>query len=110
MNVSLYAFYAAPLLLTMIWYLRRHFRAERISREVHQEAKEAGLLEPASLHPSIDPARCLGCRACVRACPEQPHLHVLALIPGKANFLRPTDSIEDGACTSRRPVAAITLS
>src|SRR5258705_1173132 len=109
MNVSLYAFYAAPLLLTMIWYLRRHFRAERISREVHQEAKEAGLLEPASLHPSIDPVRCLGCGACVRACPEQPHHHVLGLIEGKAHLVSPTECIGHGACKSACPVDAITL-
>jgi len=109
MNASLYAFYAAPLLLTMIWYLRRHFRAERISREVHQEAKEAGLLEPASLHPSIDPVRCLGCGACVRACPEQPHHHVLGLIEGKAHLVSPTECIGHGACKSACPVDAITL-
>jgi thioredoxin reductase (NADPH) len=109
MDASLTAIYAAPLLLTMIWYLRRHYRAERISREVHAEAKEAGLLEPASLHPIIDPVRCLGCGACVRACPEQPHHHVLGLIEGKAHLVSPTECIGHGACKSACPVDAITL-
>ena len=36
------------------------------------------------LHPVIDPANCLGCGACVKACPEQPHHDVLGLINGKA--------------------------
>jgi len=109
MNESYIALYAAPLLLTMFWYLRRHFRAEKLSREVHHEAKEAGLLEPASLHPSIDPVRCLGCGACVRACPEQPHHHVLGLIEGKAHLVSPTECIGHGACKSACPVDAITL-
>ena len=109
MNTSLIAIYAAPLLLTMFWYLRRHYRAERRSREVHLEAKEAGLLEPASLHPIIDPVRCLGCGACVRACPEQPHHHVLGLIEGKAHLVTPTECIGHGACKAACPVDAITL-
>jgi ferredoxin len=109
MNASLIAIYGAPLLLTMFWYLRRHYRAERLSREVHFEAKEAGQLEPASLHPIIDPVRCLGCGACVRACPEQPHHHVLGLIEGKAHLVSPTECIGHGACKSACPVDAISL-
>jgi thioredoxin reductase/ferredoxin len=109
MDMSLVAVYAAPLLLIMVWYLRRHFRAEKHSRSVHYEAKEAGLLEPASLHPVIDPVRCLGCGACVRACPEQPEHHVLGLIEGKAYLISPTDCIGHGACKSACPVDAISL-
>jgi thioredoxin reductase/ferredoxin len=109
MNTSLTAIYAAPLLLTMFWYLRRHFRAEKRSREVYHESKEAGLLEPASLHPSIDPVRCLGCGACLRACPEQEHHHVFGLIEGKAHLVAPTECIGHGACKAACPVDAITL-
>jgi thioredoxin reductase/ferredoxin len=103
------AIYAAPLVLIMFWYLRRHYRAEQVSREVHFEAKEAGLLEPASLHPVIDPVRCLGCGACVRACPEYPQHTVLGLIEGKAQLVAPTECIGHGACKSACPVDAISL-
>jgi ferredoxin len=109
MDMSLVIVYAAPLLLIMVWYLRRHVRAEKHSRSVHHESKEAGLLEPASLHPVIDPVRCLGCGACVRACPEQPEHHVLGLIEGKAYLISPTDCIGHGACKSACPVDAISL-
>jgi thioredoxin reductase (NADPH) len=109
MNASLTAVYAAPLLVTMFWYLRRRVRAEKRSREVFHEAKEAGLLEPASLHPSIDPVRCLGCAACLRACPEQEHHHVFGLIEGKAHLVAPTECIGHGACKAACPVDAITL-
>jgi thioredoxin reductase/NAD-dependent dihydropyrimidine dehydrogenase PreA subunit len=109
MKLSLIAVYAAPFMLIMFWYLRRHFRFEKISREVHFEAKEAGLLEPASLHPIIDPVRCLGCGACVRACPEYPQHTVLGLINNKAQLVNPTECIGHGACKSACPVDAITL-
>ena len=109
MSISLFVVYAAPFMLIMFWYLRRHFRFERVSREVHFEAKEAGLLEPASLHPIIDPVRCLGCGACVRACPEYPQHTVLGLIDGKAHLVSPTECIGHGACKSACPVDAISL-
>ena len=109
MKLSLIAVYAAPFMLTMMWYLRRHFGFEKKSREVHFEAKEAGLLEPASLHPVIDPVRCIGCGSCVRACPEFPQHTVLGLIGNKAHLVSPTECIGHGACRSACPADAITL-
>ena len=109
MGNSLVAIYAAPLLATMLWYLRRHYRFERKSQEVRHEATEAGLLEPASLHPKIDLTRCLGCGACVRACPEYPQHTVLGLIDNKAHLVAPTECIGHGACKAACPVDAITL-
>lgn len=109
MKSILVVVYAAPFMLIMFWYLRRHFRFEKVSRDVHAEAKEAGLLEPASLHPVIDPIRCLGCGACVRACPEYPQHTVLGLIDNKAELVNPTECIGHGACKSACPVDAITL-
>jgi len=109
MKLSLIAVYAAPFMLTMMWYLRRHFGFEKKSREVHFEAKEAGLLEPASLHPVIDPVRCIGCGSCVRACPEFPQHTVLGLINNKAHLVSPSECIGHGACRSACPADAITL-
>jgi thioredoxin reductase/NAD-dependent dihydropyrimidine dehydrogenase PreA subunit len=67
---------------------------------------EAGLTEPASLHPKIDLAKCLGCGACARACPEG---NVLGIIDGKAALIEPTSCIGHGACKSACPTHAITL-
>jgi thioredoxin reductase (NADPH) len=81
-------------------------RTEARSRAKKVAAAEAGLLEPASLHPKIDPSKCVGCGACVRACPEG---DILGLINGKAELLEPSHCIGHGACKESCPRDAITL-
>jgi thioredoxin reductase (NADPH) len=104
-----WALYSLPLLVIMAIYLSRQRRVQHRSRRTREEAVAAGLTEPASLHPLIDPSRCLGCGACVKACPEQPQHEVLGLIGGKAVLVGPTDCIGHGACRTACPFDAITL-
>src|SRR5579862_1343840 len=101
--------YALPLALIVVVYLLRQRGVNQKARRVHEDSVSAGLTEPASLHPLIDPSRCLGCGSCVTACPEQPQHTVLGLINGKAVLVGPTDCIGHGACKSACPVDAITL-
>ncbi len=109
MDALLISLYALPMLLIWAWYLRRRARREATHRAVREEAVAAGLIEPASLHPVVDAARCVGCGACAQACPEQPEHHVLGLIGGKAQLISPTDCIGHGACRDACPVGAISL-
>jgi len=102
------ALYAAPL-AAVGWFAARRRRLESRSVASLVEAREAGLTDPASLHPIIDPAKCVGCGACVMACPEQPEHHVLGLIRGKAALVGPTDCIGHGACKVACPMGAIQL-
>lgn len=99
-------FYLAPLAVVVLVHQLRRRRSEKKSLELLQDARSSGLDEPASLHPVIDPLACIGCGACVKACPEG---DVLGLIAGKATLVSPSECIGHGACRSACPVGAISL-
>jgi thioredoxin reductase (NADPH) len=108
MNVSIaiYAVLMAAITAIYVWRQRRtHSRHTRTL----QDTVAAGMTEPASLHPFINDSKCLGCGACVKACPETSHHDVLGLINGKAVLIGPTDCIGHGACKTACPFDAITL-
>ena len=101
--------YLLPVLAIVIWYWLRHVSLERRSMEALKAATEAGMLEPPTLHPEIDPTICIGCGSCVAACPEQDAHVVLGMIGKKAWLVGPSDCIGHGACKTACPVNAITL-
>ena len=101
--------YAVPVLLIYMLYLRKHQDTSTTNVAVLDESINAGMTEPASLHPLIDQSKCIGCGSCVAACPEQPGHQVLGLINKKAHLISPTDCIGHGACKTACPRDAITL-
>jgi thioredoxin reductase (NADPH) len=92
-------------LLILVIYLLRDTRRNRRGRARLKEVQESGLTEPVSIHPVINPSRCVGSGACVKACPEK----ALSLINGKAVLADPTHCIGHGACMAACPVDAIQL-
>lgn len=103
-NITL-LLYITPFLLVLAIYIIRQKKINRRGRARLHEAKEAGLTEPASIHPAIDLSRCCGSGACVKACPEK----ALSIVNGKAMLTDPTHCIGHGACMEACPVDAIQL-
>ncbi len=103
-NITL-LIYLTPLLLILAVYITHQRKLNRRGRKRLVEAKEAGLTEPASIHPHFDLSRCCGSGACVKACPEK----AISLVNGKAMLTDPTHCIGHGACLAACPVDAIDL-
>lgn len=98
--------YMLPAFLILGLYLLAKHRSHHRSHRIYKESVKAGLTEPASLHPVIDPAKCLGCAGCVSACPEK---KILGLVHGKAHLINPSTCVGHGACKQACPFDAITL-
>ena len=90
-----------PVMGYMAWQQRKQTRALRQL----EEATAAGLNEPPSLHPVIDPARCIGSGSCLPACPEG----ALGMVAGKAVLINASACIGHGACQPACPFDAISL-
>jgi thioredoxin reductase/NAD-dependent dihydropyrimidine dehydrogenase PreA subunit len=101
-----YLLYGLPCLVLLVWHVMRRRRLERRSAQLYEQTRSA---EPASLHPAINPGRCIGCGSCLKACPEQELHEVLGIVGGRAALINPGDCIGHGACKTACPVEAITL-
>jgi thioredoxin reductase/Pyruvate/2-oxoacid:ferredoxin oxidoreductase delta subunit len=104
-NATMLLLYAVPFAAFLALYMKRRRRQERESALRLTEAVQSGMNEPASLHPRIDPRRCLGSKACVDACPEQ----AIGVINGKAQLVNAAACIGHGACKAACPHDAIEL-
>ena len=105
--LSLYSLSIAGTALALVSFsLWRNRHSSRLALQKWSEAKQSGLVEPASLHPLIDPNVCLGCGTCVTACPEGA---VLGLVNRKAQLVAPASCIGHGACREACPTGAISL-
>lgn len=86
-----------------------HVRLARVRElEARQAAERSGLGSdgPKAQHPHIDATWCIGCGACVHACPEG---DVLAVVGGKAALVNGAKCIGHGLCADACPVGAIEI-
>jgi thioredoxin reductase (NADPH) len=105
MQLSYLLVYVALAVAVVVVHLARRRMKERADEAALKEAAESGMAEPPSLHPIIDPVRCVGSSACAQACPEE----AIGIIGGKAVLVNPAHCIGHGACLAACPVDAITL-
>ncbi len=93
------------LVFPVIAHLGRTRARERAARRA---ADRAGLAAagPRAQHPHVDVSHCIGCGACVDACPEG---DVLGVIAGKAAIVNGPRCIGHGLCAEACPVGAITI-
>ena len=105
MDLTHLALYLSTATAVVGLYMRRQRRIERHYRVTLSESVEAGLADPVSLHPVVDPARCLGWGDCARACPEG----AIGVIDGKAQLVDPSVCIGHGACAASCEHEAIRL-
>lgn len=96
-------FLVALIVLPYLWRFRRRVRHDRERKE---EAAALGIDKPAAQFPYIDPAHCIGCGACVRACPEG---DVLGIVGGTAVVVNGLRCVGHGRCEKACPVGAITV-
>lgn len=97
--------YAGAAVVAVSVHLVVQRRKRRADAQTFAEAQQAGLNEPASLHPVVDPNRCFGSGACVKACPEE----ALGIVNGKATLVNAAACIGHGACVTACPSQALTL-
>lgn len=97
--------YAGAAAVAVSVHLVLQRRKRRADVQVFEEAQQAGLNEPASLHPVVDPNRCFGSGACAKACPEE----ALGIVNGKATLVNAAACIGHGACVTACPSQALTL-
>ena len=81
-------------------------RKERQAVATLADMAALGEVVPDTLHPKIDPNRCIGSGACVTACPEK---DVIAVVSGVAVLVNPLACVGHSACVDACPVAAVSV-
>jgi thioredoxin reductase (NADPH) len=101
-----YLFAALAAGAVVVTYIVRYRASVRRADRALQKSAAAGLTEPVSLHPEVDPNRCIGIGACATACPEG---EIIGIVNGRFALVAPNKCIGHGACLAACPVDAITL-
>lgn len=92
---------AAAIVLPYALSFRRRRHVDRARKE---EAVLLGFDRPTGQFPFIDPALCVGCGACVKACPEG---DVLGIVGGVATVVNGLRCVGHARCELACPVGAI---
>ncbi|HEX7151592.1 MAG TPA: FAD-dependent oxidoreductase [Thermoanaerobaculia bacterium] len=92
---------SAGVVVPYVLQFRRRLKHDRARKT---EAAQLGIDKPNAQFPFIDPAHCIGCGACVRACPEG---DVLGIVGGTAVVVNGLRCVGHARCEEACPVGAI---
>jgi thioredoxin reductase (NADPH) len=91
-------------LLLVIPYFLKYRRQQKQGAAQKAESVRLGADRPIAQYPQIDQLRCIGCGACVAACPEG---GVLGVVNGKATIINGLKCVGHGLCAEACPVEGI---
>jgi thioredoxin reductase (NADPH) len=89
------------ILTILVPYIMKIRTTHKSGLERKKEAQALGADRPVAQYPQIDYYRCIGCGACVKACPEG---DVLGLVSGKATIINGLRCVGHGLCAEACPV------
>jgi len=101
--------WSATLFLFLLIVIPSFLKFRRQQKQGAAQKKEAvhlGIDRPMAQYPHIDQLRCIGCGACVAACPEG---GVLGIVSGKATIINGLKCVGHGLCAQACPVEGITI-
>ena len=98
-----FVFIFLTLIVVIPYYIRVKYRRKK-DEQRKKEAESLGVDKPLNQYPQIDYFRCIGCGACVSACPEG---GVLGLVHGKATIINGLKCVGHGLCAEACPVVGI---
>ena len=100
----IYSVTAVIMVIIFLPYWLRFRKQQRQDIERRKEAEYLGIVKPQAQYPMIDQSLCIGCGACISACPEG---DVLGIVYGKAQIVNGVRCIGHGLCEPACPVLAI---
>ena len=93
-------------ILIVLPYLIKERKSRKTDHARKKEAVHLGADRAIAQHPQIDALKCIGCGACVDACPEN---SVLGIVSGKAVIINGLKCIGHGLCEEACPVEGIKI-
>ncbi len=96
----------AVITIIFLPYVLKFRKSTHEALHKREEAIRLGADKPIAQYPSIDQLRCIGCGACVAACPEG---EVLGVVMGKAVVINGLKCVGHGRCAEACPVEGITV-
>lgn len=103
---TIFVWAGVALLVAVVFvpYLLKFRKSREQFAQRKEEARAMGIDRPRSQYPMVNKAQCIGCGACVAACPEG---DVLGVVWGVAEVINGERCVGHGLCESACPVGAL---